>query len=131
MSLLCDTNILSELSRRAPHPRVLAWASGVTSYVISAITVEELFFGVSAQPLPRIHAWLEALFETSCTVLPITEQIARRCGELRGELRGRGQIRSQADMMIAATAQLHGLALATRNTRDFEGCGIALLNPFE
>ena len=42
----------------------------------------------------------------------------------------RGIVRDQADMLIAATAQVHQLTLVTRNTRDFEGCGIGLLNPF-
>ena len=41
-----------------------------------------------------------------------------------------GQVREQADMLIAATAQIHALTLVTRNVRDFDGCGIAVLNPF-
>ena len=45
-------------------------------------------------------------------------------------LKGRGQTSTQADMLIAATAQIHGLTVVTRNVRDFDGCGIAVLNPF-
>jgi len=49
---------------------------------------------------------------------------------MRGELQAREQTRSQSDMLIAATAQLHALTLVTRNSDDFEGCGIPQLNPF-
>ncbi|HYO16166.1 MAG TPA: PIN domain-containing protein [Thermoanaerobaculia bacterium] len=60
----------------------------------------------------------------------MTAEIAKRAGELRGERQARGDIRSQADMMIAATAQMHQLTLVTRNVRYFLDCGIPLLNPF-
>jgi predicted nucleic acid-binding protein len=49
---------------------------------------------------------------------------------MRGKLRNQGKTRSQADMLIAATAQIHQLTLVTRNIRDFEDCDILLLNPF-
>jgi predicted nucleic acid-binding protein len=61
----------------------------------------------------------------------VSLEIARRAGELRGALQQRGDVRDQADMLIAATAQVQNLALATRNIRHFEGCGIALINPFD
>jgi predicted nucleic acid-binding protein len=66
----------------------------------------------------------------SCEVLPITTAIAARAGQLRGGFRLAGRQRTQADMLIAATAQAHQLALATRNARDFEGCGIPVVDPF-
>jgi predicted nucleic acid-binding protein len=73
--------------------------------------------------------WVEAFFQRH-EVLQISQNIARRGGELRGQLCARGIVREQADMLIAATAQAHQLTLVTRNTRDFENCGISLLNPF-
>lgn len=66
-----------------------------------------------------------------CRVFPITEAVARCAGTLRGQLRAAGETRTQADMLIAATAQVHQLELATRNVRDFRGCGLALLDPFD
>lgn len=69
--------------------------------------------------------------EQYCKLLSLTPEIARRSGELRGKLRGKGKTHTQADMMIAATAQIHQLTLVTRNIRDFDSCGIPLLNPFQ
>ena len=63
-------------------------------------------------------------------MLPITREVAARAGDLRGRLRARGQTRTQADMLFAATAAAHGLVLVTRNTDDFESCGVTLLDPF-
>ena len=63
-------------------------------------------------------------------MLPITEEIARQSGLLRGGLRARGVSRTQAAMLIAATAQIHALTLVTRNGRDFENCGVTLFDPF-
>ena len=56
--------------------------------------------------------------------------IARRAGELRGQLLTRGRNRSQADMLIVVTARIHALTIDTRNVRDFDGCGVGVLNPF-
>jgi predicted nucleic acid-binding protein len=63
-------------------------------------------------------------------VLEISEAIARRSGEVRGRFAAQGIVRHQADLLIAATAQTHQLTLVTRNARNFENCGIGLLNPF-
>ena len=127
---LCDTNVISELTRPGPNPGVLAWAETVVSISLSAITVEEIFYGLAWKPNPRIRSWFEAFLASRCTLLPITVDIAKHGGQLRGELQTRGKARTQADMLIAATAQLHQLTLVTRNVRDFEGCAISLLNPF-
>jgi predicted nucleic acid-binding protein len=130
MTFLCDTNIISELARPQPNLGVLLWATGVSSISVSAITVEEIFYGLSAKPNFRIQSWFEGFMEQYCKLLSITPEIAQRSGELRGQLRGKGKTHTQADMMIAATAQIHQLTLVTRNIRDFDGCGIPLLNPF-
>jgi predicted nucleic acid-binding protein len=127
--LLIDTNIISELSRRQPDPGVLAWASGISEFRISAISLEEIAFGLAWRPNPRIQTWIDGFFARHAA-LPVTQEIARRAGDLRGRLAAQGSPRSQADMLIAATALVHDLTLVTRNTRDFEACGLPLLNPF-
>ena len=130
---LADTNVISELMRRQPHPGALAWRDMTDAthgqVTISVITVDEIFYGLLRKPNAALLAWFDSFIARN-QVLDITEVIARRAGEMRGLLATRGQVRSQADMLIAATAQVHALTLVTRNVRDFDGCGIAVLNPF-
>ena len=129
--MLVDTNVLSELARQSPDPQVLRWASGVLLPLsISVVSLEEVSYGLAWRPNPEIRAWFETFLAESCDVLPVTATIARRAGELRGTFRGDGRQRTQADMLIAATAQVHQLLLVTRNERDFDGCGISIVNPF-
>lgn len=130
MNVLCDTNTLSELTKPQPNEGVVDWASSISRMALSAVTVEEVIFGVMWKSKPRIRAWFEDFVDAYCEILPVTAEVARRAGELRGVLKARGQNRTQADMLIAATAQIHALTLVTRNSRDFESCGIPLLNPF-
>jgi len=126
---LLDTNIVSELTRRTPQPEVVAWAASVPEHAVSAVTVEELWFGIIRRPDPRVFEWV-AQYLRRHAVLPVTADIAERCGKMRGDFSRRGITRHPQDMLIAATAQAHNLTLVTRNVRDFEHCGIALLNPF-
>jgi predicted nucleic acid-binding protein len=130
--ILVDTNVVSELVRPAPDARVVHWARAIQLPLsISVVTLEELNYGLAARPNPAIEAWFETFLAESCVVLPITPPIAARAGRLRGGFRREGRQRTEADMLIAATAQAHQLALATRNVRHFEGCGIPTVNPFE
>ena len=129
MTWLVDTNVIGELCRRQPDLGVLAWANTVTRYAVSVISVDEVFFGLAWRPNARVLTWMEGYFERH-EVLAVSPVIARRAGELHGQLAVRGLVRHQADMLIAATAQVHQLTLVTRNVRDFEDCGIGLLNPF-
>ncbi|MGB5341915.1 MAG: type II toxin-antitoxin system VapC family toxin [Thermoanaerobaculia bacterium] len=130
--MLVDTNVLSELVLPSPDPGVLRWARGASLPLsLSVVTLEEVSYGLAWRPNPEIHAWFEAFLSESCTILPVGGVIARRAGELRGTFRGGGQQPRQADMLIAATAQVHQLPLVTRNVRYFDGCGIQVVNPFE
>ena len=128
--ILIDTNVLGELVRPRPQARVVTWFGGLDDLALSAITVEEVFYGLAARPSPRIERWLASFIDRRCRVLNVTAAIARHAGVLRGQLAARGKTRSQADMLIAATAAVHGISLATRNVRDFADCGVLLVNPF-
>ena len=130
MSFLVDTNVIGELARRRPNRGVLRFASQVHTIRLSVISLEEIHYGLAWKPNERIRAWFLRFLEEQCQVLPVSEEVARRSGELRGRLQARGATRTQADMLIAATAASHALTLVTRNTDDFEGCGVTVLNPF-
>lgn len=133
MTALVDTNVLSELPRPRPNANVLRWLEGQGGLMLSVVTIEELAFGV-ARTRPamrrRLGRWLEELIAAADHTFDVTPAIARASGELRAAREGAGRRVAHADMLIAATALVHGLPLATRNTRDFQGCGIVLVNPF-
>src|SRR5206468_1782478 len=97
---------------------------------VSVVSVEEIYFGLSAKPNARIQQTLERYLDAYCSILELTAVIVKHAGLMRGQLARRGRTRQQAVMLIAATAAARGLTLATRNHRDFEGCGIAMHNPF-
>jgi predicted nucleic acid-binding protein len=128
--MLCDTNIISELAKPKPNPGVIAWAEQQHHIALSTITIEEIQYGLAWKPNPRIKLWLDNFIQDFCDVLPITQRIAQIAGEIRGTLQAKGETRTQADMLIAATSAVHDLPLATRNINDFTGCGIQLMNPF-
>ena len=128
---LCDTNVISEFFRPHPSQKLLAWAEGVSEIFVSAVTIEEIQFGLSWRPKPRILAALEGFLGERCQLLPITPEIANRSGVMRGSFQARGQTRSVQDMLIAATAEIHQLVLVTRNVDDFAECALALFNPID
>lgn len=127
---IADTNVISELVRIRPHPGVLSWIDRQDRLTVSAVTVEEIEYGLSAKPNAESRRVLERVLG-ACLIYPVTREVGRRAGELRGSLRRRGITRSQADMLIAATALVHGCVVATRNVKDFEGCGVEVFNPWE
>lgn len=129
--VLADTNVISEFVRKTPDAHVMQWLQGVELMAISAITLEEAYFGLSWQPNTRKLALFNALVARMHAVYPITPAIAQRGGVLRGQFQAQGIVRSAPDMLIAATAIEHQLVLATRNVRDFLGCGVQVVNPFE
>jgi toxin FitB len=130
VTVLIDTNVLSELARARPDPAVSRWVGTLEVLHVSVVTLDEVLFGLTIKRNARVQRWFDAFLGTYCRVLDITASIARHAGILRGQHALHGRVRSQADMLIAATAALHGLSLATRNVRDFGDCGIALVNPF-
>jgi predicted nucleic acid-binding protein len=131
--MLVDTNVVSELARPRPNARVVARLSEQSRIHLSVITLEDLAFGVarvSGGARTRLAAWLDALIAARPTLLDVTPAIARASGELRAARETSGRRVAMADMLIAATALAHGLTLVTRNVRDFESCGVTLLDPF-
>ncbi|MDP2368531.1 PIN domain-containing protein [Rhodoferax sp.] len=129
--VLADTNVISEFVKKTPDAQVMHWLQSVELIAISAVTLEQAHFGLAWQPSTRKLALFNGLVARLYAVYPITPSIAQRGGVLRGQFQAQGIIRSAPDMLIAATAIEHQLALATRNVRDFMGCGVQVVNPFE
>jgi predicted nucleic acid-binding protein len=134
MSVLVDTNVLSETVRARPNPGVLRWLAAHPSFAISAITLEELAFGIerlAGKRRAQMYEWLERLRSDPPPLLvPVDAEVALVAGRLRARRERKGRPVAQADMLIAASALIRGLTLVTRNVADFEGCGIALIDPF-
>lgn len=130
---LLDTNVVSELRRLRPHGAVLAWLDGVADadLHLSAVTIGEIQAGIEmtreqdVAKAAEIEAWLDQVARTY-NVLDMNAEVFRAWARLMH--RKSGEIIE--DAMIAATASVHGLTVVTRNTRDFEGLNVPLLNPF-
>lgn len=136
---LLDTNVISELRKvgdgRA-DPYVTSWISAhdATRFYISALTVMELEIGVlrierrDPGQGARLRTWLDdrVLPEFAERTLPIDSTVARRCAGLHLP-----DPRSERDALVAATALVHGMSVVTRNVRDLEATGVALIDPWK
>jgi predicted nucleic acid-binding protein len=133
VTYLLDTNVLSELPKPRPHAGVLRWLATRREIAFSAVTLEELTFGVERARGPsreRLRGWLQSLLDSSPRIVGVSPLVASTAGRLRAQREAGGRPVAQADMLVAACALTEGLVLATRNVRDFEGCGVALFDPF-
>jgi len=137
--IILDTNVLSEAIRPLPAGVVLEWlaAQPPSSLFTTAITQAEIFYGLALMPRGKRHADLEsaaiAMFDEDFAgrILPFDSDAARVFPAIVRARRRIGRPMAQADAQIAAIARSRGAALATRNTADFEHCGIEVLNPWE
>ena len=136
--MLLDTNVLSEVRRPAPDPKVLAWLDTLDEdrAFISVASIAELRRGVallkSGRRRDALTAWLaeDLPARFAGRVVPIDAVIAERWGDLMSQARQSGFALSVMDGFFAATAVAHALTLATRNTRDFAILGVRLFNPW-
>ena len=139
MNLLLDTNVLSEVQRPAPAPKVLAWLDMVDEdrTFISVASIAELRRGIALLDDGRrrmaLTAWLNHDLPTRFAerVLPIDHAVAERWGDLMAQSRRSGIALSVMDGIFAATALAHQLTLVTRNVKDFAALGVPLLNPWD
>lgn len=131
---LVDTNVLSETRRARPHGAVLAWLDSVPENTLffSAVSVGEIQKGIEKahdtdpEKARQIEGWLETLTGFG-TVIPMGSAEFRRWAKF---MHRRSNDFSE-DAMIAATADVHGLTVATRNVKDFQQFDVPVVNPFE
>jgi len=136
--ILLDTNVISELIKPTPEPVVVEWIGNqsVKDLYLSAITIGELTRGVSRLPESRkrkhLDQWVTSTLprQFEGRILPFDHNAAVIWGNIMGNGDRNGCPRSAADAQIAATALRNNVALATRNTSDFEGIGLLLINPW-
>lgn len=133
MSFLLDTNAVSEI-RRGRDPQVRAWASEVddVDLHLSVLTLGEIRKGIERlrdrDPAQAgvFATWLgELIARFAERIVPVDAPIAEEWGRLNA-----AATRNTVDSLIAATASVHRLTVVTRNTSDFEGCDVPLLNPW-
>ena len=138
MNLLLDTCVLSEMVKPKPDSQVVAWlaAQRPDALYISTLTLGELQKGVEKlEPCAR-KTYLEAFLHTEIRegfierTLSVDTEVALAWGRLVAQSERAGRRMPYVDSLIAATALIYGMTLVTRNTRDMEGGGVALFNPW-
>lgn len=131
---LLDTNVVSEARKVRPHGAVVAWLGTLApeQMLISAVTVGELQAGVELTrrqdpaKAHEIESWL-GMVESTFAIIPMDSACFREWARI---MTSRSNA-IDADAMIAATARVHGLTLATRNERDFKPFALTVVNPFK
>jgi toxin FitB len=136
--IILDTNVISELLRPAPEPRVEQWLSaqdGLNVYLTS-ISEAELRYGLAIMGNGKRRAALVDAVDRilredlAGRILPFDSNAAHSFATIAASRRAAGRPIAQADCQIASIAHTRGATVATRNTPDFEGCEIDLINPW-
>lgn len=137
---ILDTNVVSEPMRPSPSAAVMAWLSRKPEnghFFVTAITVAEVLFGLELLPRGKRHDKMLAQAHATFTedfagrVLPFDEDAAHAFPGIAASRRAQGRPIADLDAQIAAIALSRDAILATRNTADFEGCGVRLVNPWQ
>jgi predicted nucleic acid-binding protein len=139
LSLLLDTNVISELVAPRPETRVLTWFKDANEDAlhISVVSIAEIRRGIEIMATGRrrelLDAWstndLPARFDGR--VLNVDASVATAWGAVSARRKAMGRAITTMDAFIAATALCRGLTLVTRNVADFQGLGLTVLNPWE
>ena len=136
---LLDTNIISELIKPKPEPRLVTWISGTDENLLylSVLTLGEIRKGIEAlrQPARRVQleTWLdsELRLRFSGRILSIDDEVADRWGVIMGRAVARKIALPVIDGLLAATALHYNLTLVTRNSKDVTGTEVLVFNPWE
>ena len=137
--ILLDTNVVSELMRPRPAAAVLDWfaARDAAQLFLSAVSEAELRAGAAILPPGRRRDDLTAVIDTMIAadfagrLLAFDSAAAKAYAVIAAARRAAGRPIAEADCQIAAIARAHGAEVATRNTGDFEGCGVGIVDPWQ
>ncbi len=138
MSFLLNTNVVSEWVKPQPNPGVVAWLAEADEdrVFISVVTLAEVRYGIERMPAgnrrKRLDDWLsnELQVRFEGRVLPIDNATADAWGKLMARRQATGRPISVTDGFIAATVEVHGFTLVTRNLADFEPTLKGIINPW-
>lgn len=134
-----DTNVISELMRHSPNPRVVEWAGTLErgEIAVPLVVAAELFRGLRRLPTGARKRTLEdrvALFLDGINdgrLLPVDARAAVTFGSVMADREHQGRPIADMDGLIAATCLAHDMPLATRNIKHFDGIGLELVNPWQ
>jgi len=131
---ILDTMVVSERTKPRPDPKVRAWLDGLDpqQQFISVLSLGEIRFGIDRMAPSankrRLDIWFDELIPFFAgRILPVDLDVAKRWGRLKHDV---GRSVSAADSLIGATALVHKLSVATRNTYDFSDFGVRVINPW-
>ena len=138
MKYLLDTCVISELANRRPNPDVIGWLGRQSpeSLYLSFVTVGEIKKGIAKRGgdarAVALEKWLQMdiLDSFADRILPVDRAVSLEWGRICGDAERMGRKRPAVDVLIAATALVHGMKLVTRNVDDMAGMGVPILNPF-
>ncbi len=134
MRYLVDANVLSEPTKSTPDPKVVAWLRhNEGDLVVDPMILGEVRFGILLLPKGKRRARLERWFDAGVQrlhCLPWEAETGLRWAELLARLRAFGRAMPIKDSLIAATALVHDLVVATRNRQNSENAGLTVVNPF-
>lgn len=132
---LIDTNVVSELTKASPDSGVVAFLSEQDDLWLSSVVLHELEFGLRSLPQGRRRDDLQQVLsdfiaEFDDRILPLERIEAEWAARLRAEACHSGRVLHLGDALIAGTARAHGLSIATRNVKDFDGLDVNVANPW-
>ena len=132
---LIDTNVVSELTKASPDSGVVTFLSEQDDLWLSSVVLHELEFGLLSLPEGRRRGDLQQVLsdfiaEFDDRILPLERIEAEWAARLRAKAHLSGRVLHLGDALIAGTARAHGLAVATRNAKDFDGLDVNVANPW-
>jgi predicted nucleic acid-binding protein len=134
VTLLVDANVLNEATKPDPEPRVLEWlARNEREIAVDPIILGEILFGILLLPKGKRRARLEQWFQEGVERIHCLDWEAAtglRWARLLADLRASGRSMPIKDSLVAATALTHGIAVVTRNRRDFANAEVEVVDPF-